>query len=185
MHICTHMHAWNHMEFPGIPLMGVAICMKFSCLPHMHVCVCMHSCMCMCTCVGGTPTPSTHSHPDPPILIHPPPSTHPHPHQPTLHPIHPPLHPKSCREPKTPKFNKSWTNQDNLIVWRFFTSEHFWTHIDYSWSPWIPTHPPALPPPPQSWGNPNQKNYNNSWTNWDNSIVWRFVTLEPSCTHID
>ena len=37
------------------------------------------------------------------------------------HPNHPPSpsthpQPQSCREPKTPKFNKSWTNQDNLIL---------------------------------------------------------------------
>ena len=25
-------------------------------------------------------------------------------------------HPQSCREPKTPKFNKSWTNRDNSIL---------------------------------------------------------------------
>ena len=30
-------------------------------------------------------------------------------------------------------------------VWRFFTSEHSWTHIDYSWSPHIP--PTHLPHP--------------------------------------
>ena len=31
---------------------------------------------------------------------------------------HPPTtsHPQSHREPKTPKFNKSWTNRDNLIL---------------------------------------------------------------------
>ena len=32
-------------------------------------------------------------------------------------PPHPPTpHPQSCREPKTPKFNKSWTNRDNSIL---------------------------------------------------------------------
>ena len=33
--------------------------------------------------------------------------------QPPSTPIHPAPYPQSCREPKTPKFNKSWTNRDN------------------------------------------------------------------------
>ena len=41
---------------------------------------------CMCTCVGGTPQP----------------------------PLTP--YPKSHRKPKTPKFNNSWTNRDNSIL---------------------------------------------------------------------
>ena len=35
------------------------------------------------------------------------------------HPQPPPtpsIHPHSCREPKIPKFNKSWTNRDNSIL---------------------------------------------------------------------
>ena len=101
MHVRAHMrmHVWHHREFPGIPPMGAAICMKLSCLPRMHVhaCACVRACTCMCTCVGGTPQP-------------------PPPHPPTPHPIHPPTHPQSCREPKTPKFNKSWTNRDDSIL---------------------------------------------------------------------
>ena len=88
-HTCACMHVWHHREFPGIPPMGAAICMKLSCLPQMRVCV--HACVCMCMHVhmcGGHPQP-----PPPPIP-----------------------HPQSCREPKTPKFNKSWTNQDNSIL---------------------------------------------------------------------
>ena len=54
--MCTHTCIWHHREFPGIPPMGAAICMKLPCLPCMHVCVC--ACACMCTCVGGTPQPS-------------------------------------------------------------------------------------------------------------------------------
>ena len=87
---------------------------------------------------------------------------------------HPPTtpHPQRHREPKTPKFDS---------VWRFFTSEHSWSHIDYSWLPQTPPthllhHPPTCPTP-QSRGNPNQKNYNNSWTNRDNSIL--FEDLGP------
>ena len=45
---CTRMHVWHHREFPGIPPMGAAICMKLSGLPCMHVraCACMraHAC---------------------------------------------------------------------------------------------------------------------------------------------
>ena len=98
MHACMCMCVWHHREFPGIPPMGVAICMKLSCLPHVCVhacvcacmCVCVHACacVCMCTCVGAPP-----NHPPPPYT-----------------------HPQSCREPKTPKFNKSWTNRDNSIL---------------------------------------------------------------------
>ena len=60
---------------------------------NMYMCVCMHACMCIHVHMsGGTPnhptSPSTHSLP----------------------------HPQSCREPKTPKFNKSSTNRDILIL---------------------------------------------------------------------
>ena len=54
------------------------------------ICNFLHVCACMCTCVGTPP-----------------------------HATRPPIHlppPQSHREPKTPKFNKSWTNQDNLIL---------------------------------------------------------------------
>ena len=61
--------------------MGVAICMKLSCLPrvrvHAYVCVHAH----LCAHVWGAPP---------------------------NHPPHPPTpHPQSRREPETPKFNKS------------------------------------------------------------------------------
>ena len=54
--------------------MGVAICMKLLCLPHVRVHAC--ACMCMHTCVGGTlqppPPPSiqpliTSDTPHPPV----------------------------------------------------------------------------------------------------------------------
>ena len=51
----------------------------------IHVYMCMHAYTCMCTCVGTPPIP---------VDV----------------PRHPPTHlspPQSCREPKTPKFNKS------------------------------------------------------------------------------
>ena len=84
---------------------------------YMYTCACMH--------VGTPPMPS--DAPDTP---------------------HPPAHPQSHRESKTPKFNKSWTNRDNSILFEdFFTSEHSWTHIDYSCSPQIPL--PTCPTPPK------------------------------------
>ena len=55
---CTHICVWHHREFPWIPPMGVAICMKLSCLPCMHV----HACAC------------AHMWGAPPTLIHPPPT---------------------------------------------------------------------------------------------------------------
>ena len=51
--------------------------------------VCVH--VRACACVGDTP------------------------HAPRCPPTHLPP-PQSRREPKTPKFNKSWTNQDNSIL---------------------------------------------------------------------
>ena len=56
----------------------------------MWVCVCVHAHVCAHMC-GAPP-----NHP-------PPPSTH-------------PPHPQSRREPETPKYNKSWTNRDNSIL---------------------------------------------------------------------
>ena len=62
-HTCTCV--WHYREFPGIPPMGVAICMKLSCLP----CVCVRACVCVhahvCARVWGAPPnhpwpPSTH-----------------------------------------------------------------------------------------------------------------------------
>ena len=66
----THMHAcarartrvWHHREFPGIPQMGAAICMKLSCLPCVRVraCACVHEHV--CAHVWGSPP----NHPPPP-----------------------------------------------------------------------------------------------------------------------
>ena len=88
MHAHARMHVWHHREFPGIPPMGAAICMRLSCLPRM----CVRACMCMHVHVCGGHPPTT-----------------PHPHPPTPHP-------QSRREPETPKYNKSWTNRDNSIL---------------------------------------------------------------------
>ena len=92
-HAFTHMHVYAHARAYDIignsqvfPQWGRPFAWNY----HVyHTCVCMHAHV--CACVVGTP-----NHPSPP-------STH-------------PPHPQSCREPETPKFNKSWTNRDNLIL---------------------------------------------------------------------
>ena len=71
---CTHAPArtrartpiWHHREFPGIPPMGVAICMKLSCLPHVHVCACMCVHACACAHVWGAPPNHPPPHPTSP-----------------------------------------------------------------------------------------------------------------------
>ena len=88
---CTCTHVWHHREFPGISPMGLAICMKLPCLPCMHVRACAYVHAHACAHVWGAP-------------------------QTTPTPIHPPPTPKSCRKLKTPKFNNSWTNRDNSIL---------------------------------------------------------------------
>ena len=130
-HMCTHtrMHACactydiigNPWDFPksdgGSHLHGIIMFTT-----HALVCVCMRAWACMCTCVGGTPQP-------PPT------------------PIHPPPHPQSCREPKTPKFNKSLTNRENSILFEdslpLNIPELIKTIADH------PRHPPSTCPTPQ------------------------------------
>ena len=65
-HACTHMHVWHHREFPGIPPMGAAICMKLSCLTRMRVCACTCVHACACAHVWGAPPTTPHSHPSRP-----------------------------------------------------------------------------------------------------------------------
>ena len=92
-HTCTHTHMHTHACTCMLNMlnmdasMSVAICNFYTCI-HVRVCMCMHVHAC-----GDTPMS-----PDAPR--------------------HPPTcpFPQSCREPITPKFNKSWTNQDNLIL---------------------------------------------------------------------
>ena len=97
MHACTHTctHARTHMHVKH------AKHAKHGCLHvgghlqflYMYKCTCVHvrACVCMCVCVGTPP------------------------HAPRCPPIHLPP-PQSRREPETPKFNKSWTNRDNSIL---------------------------------------------------------------------
>ena len=92
MHACTRMH--THMHTCTFMLnmlnmdasMSAAICNFYTCI-NVHVCMCV----CPCACVWG------------------------HPPCPQMPPTHLPP-PQSHRWPKTPKFNKSWTNWDNSIL---------------------------------------------------------------------
>ena len=115
-HAHTHVHACAHMHAHACFKHDKHGCLHVSHLQFLY----MYTCPCMCVhvhmCGDTLPCPQT-----PPHL----------------------LPPQSHREPKTPKFNKSWTNWDNLIVWGFFISKHSWTHIDYS-SPTICS--PQIPP---------------------------------------
>ena len=96
MHTHMHAHARTCMLNMLIMLnmdasMLAAICNFYTCI---HVCMCM--CVRACVC-GGTP-PMPPDAPDTPPTHLPP--------------------PQSCREPKTAKFNKSWTNRDNSILFK-------------------------------------------------------------------
>ena len=93
LHTHMHMHVHAHMyDIIAIPRDSP----NWGCHLHeiimftTHACVYMHACTCMCTCMGV-------------------------PHQPHSHTTTP-IPPKSHREPKSPKFNKSWTNQDHSIL---------------------------------------------------------------------
>ena len=91
MHTCMHMHACTHMHVKH------AKHAKHGCLHvgghlqflYMYKCAYMH--VHACTCMWRQPP------------------------CPQMTPTHL-LPPQSHREPKTPKFNKSWTNRDNSIL---------------------------------------------------------------------
>ena len=93
---CTRTHAPTRMydiigNSQGFPQWGQPFAWNYH-VYHARVCVRVRACMRVRVhvCVG-----------------HPPNS--PHPHTPTPHP-------QGRREPKTPKFNKFWTNRDNSIL---------------------------------------------------------------------
>ena len=102
MHTHTHAHACTHAHTCMLNMlimlnmdasMSAAICNFYTCI---HVCMCVCVRARACACVGDTP------------------------HAPRC-PWHPPNHlppPQSRREPKTAKFNKSWTNWDNSILFK-------------------------------------------------------------------
>ena len=88
MHVCMHtLTCMLNMINMGASML-VAICNFYTCI---HVCVCMHMCVHICRDI-----------PHAQGCLQPPPK-----HLPP---------PQSCRESKTPKFNKSWTSQDILIL---------------------------------------------------------------------
>ena len=92
-HTCTQTHTRTHMHVKHA---------KHGCLHaggHLQFYTCVCACACVCVCVracGDTP-PCPQIPPDTPPPTHLPP-------------------PQSCREPKTPNFNNSWTNRDNSIL---------------------------------------------------------------------
>ena len=83
-HTRTHMHV-KHAKHAKHGCLHVGGHLQFL---YMYKCACVHvhACTCMWMCVGTPPCPQM-----PPTHLPP---------------------PQSCREPKTPKFNKSWTNWD-------------------------------------------------------------------------
>ena len=146
-HACTHMHM--HVKHDKHGCLHVGSHLQFL---YMYTCACMHACACVCmhvcACMWGYPHASRCSQTPPPTCL-------------------------LRRATGSPKHQNSISLEVTKIilffcdsVWRFFTSELSWTHIDYSCSP-------QIPPTPQSWGNPNRKNYNNSWKNQDNSILFK------------
>ena len=104
--------------------MGVAICNFYTCI-HVCTCVCIHAYM----CAHGWGHPQCSQNP---------------------HPVAPP---QSCRGPKTPKFNKSWTNQDISILFEdslpLNISELIWTIVGHPRHP-LPTCPTPEPRKPKS-----------------------------------
>ena len=87
---CTCTHVWHHGEFPEIPPWGRPFAWNY----HVYHMWQVHA----CTCVHARDVHMCGEHP----LTMP------------QAPIHIP--PQNCREPKTPKFNKYWTNRDNSIL---------------------------------------------------------------------
>ena len=124
MHVRMHMHV-EHDKHAKHGCLHVSGHLQFL---YMYTCVCMyvHACMCVCLYVG---TPLM-----PPDTPHPPPTC--------------PL-PRAAGNPKHQ--NSISLELIKIIrfdsVWRFFTSEHSWIHIDYSCSPLIPP-PTCLNPFP-------------------------------------
>ena len=143
---CMHACTHTHAHTCMLNMLNMDASMLAAICNSIHVCVHVHACACVW---GHLPCPQI-----PPTHLPP---------------------PQSRREPKTPNFNNSWTNRDNLILFEDSLPQNIpeliSTIADH------PRQPPPTCPAPQSWGNPNRKNYNNSWTNRDNSIL--FEDLGP------
>ena len=98
-HTCTRMHTHTHMHVKH------ANHAKHGCLHvggHLQF-LYMYTCVCVCACMR--------------VRVHVCGDTPPCPQMPLTPPTHLPP-PQSCREPKTAKFNKSWTNRDNSILFK-------------------------------------------------------------------
>ena len=95
-HAHTHMHTHMHVKHANHAKHGCLHVGGHLQFLYMYTCVYVH--VRACACVGG------------------------HPRCPQM-PLSPPTHlppPQSRREPKTAKFNKSWTNWDNSILFKDF-----------------------------------------------------------------
>ena len=91
-HPCAHAHMYDIIgNSQGFPNGGGHLHEIIMFTTHACACMCMCACTCMCTCVGVPP-----NYPPPPSKT------------------------KSRRKPKTPKFNNSWTNWDNSILFEDF-----------------------------------------------------------------
>ena len=90
-HTCTQAHTCMHTHTCMLNMLNMDASMSVAICNFytcINVCVCVYMHVRVC---GDTP------------------------HAPRCPPTHLPS-PQSCREPKTPKFNKSWTNRDNSIL---------------------------------------------------------------------
>ena len=91
-HTCTHMHV-KHANHAKHGCLHVSGHLQFL---YMYTCVYVHVRVCTCVCMCGGHPPMPPDTPDTPAT-----------HLPS---------PQSRREPKTAKFNKSWNNRDNSIL---------------------------------------------------------------------
>ena len=127
-----------------------------SCLTCMHVCahMCVHACMCVCTCTHvGVPPPN-----------------------PT--PTHPPTHPQGG----TPQISKNAIRLERieifrfrLKIWNLWRIPHPWVGVFLVVGGWMGGLVGR-----KMW---NHKNFNKTWSNRDNSILfedlWFVDTLPP------
>ena len=92
MHARMHMYARTHMHVKHVVNMINMDASMLVAICNFYTCINVRVCMCVHAHVWGDT-----------------------PHAPRCPPTHLPP-PQSRREPKTPKFNKSWTNRDNSIL---------------------------------------------------------------------
>ena len=85
---------------------------------------------------------------------------------------HPPTTP-TPRAAGSPKHQNSLSLELIEIIRFCLKILYLWTFLNSYRLKLITPEPPTHLPHPQSWGNPNRKNYNNSWTNRDNSILFK------------